>query len=106
MVRRKRSKPKHLARKLYEIRAALNLSQTEMLKRLGLEDELPYFSISKNERGTREPTLIEILRYARLVDVPIEVLIDDDLQLPARLPAQKNHQARPAHIKKKNEGLD
>ena len=86
-----RQKPGRLAEKLLQIRVALNLSQTDLLRRLGLEDDY-YTIISKNELGTREPTLRELLGYARLANVYVEVLIDDDLDLPIDIPGLKKHE--------------
>jgi transcriptional regulator with XRE-family HTH domain len=87
MGRTTRIRPEHLPGKLARIRLALNLSQTEMLKQLGLDDLFPYFVISKNELGTREPTAIELLGYARVANVRVEVLLDDSLDLPPQLPS-------------------
>jgi len=86
-----RSRPERLARKLLQIRNALGLSQTEMLKRLGVEDLISYKQISKYETGVREPTLIILLRYARVAGVQMEVLADDELDLPDKLPARPKH---------------
>ena len=76
MGRTTRIRPSYLPEKLTKIRLALDLSQTEMLRRLGLDEIFPYFVISKNEIGTREPTAIELLAYARVANVLVEVLID------------------------------
>jgi transcriptional regulator with XRE-family HTH domain len=81
-----RMKPKRLAEKLLQIRLALGLSQTEMLKRLGFEDALTYHRISNYELGTGEPPLIVLLHYARVAGVHMEDLVDDEVDLPARLP--------------------
>jgi DNA-binding XRE family transcriptional regulator len=78
----KRKKPKHLAKKLSDIRAALGLSQGGMLKRLGVEDELERDYISKYERGVLEPPLHVLLAYARAVGISTDVLIDDKANLP------------------------
>lgn len=86
-----RRKPKRLAEKLRKIRLAFGLSQTEMLKRLEAEELIAYYEISKYELGLREPTLLVLLRYARAAGVCPEVLIDDELDLPARLPAKPKH---------------
>src|SRR5687768_976463 len=80
-----RPKPERLAEKLREIRTQLGLSQTEMLKRLGLEDLLHYGRISEYEVGKREPTLMTILQYARVAGIHMEDLVDDELDLPAKL---------------------
>lgn len=76
---RRRQQPKRLPRKLFVIRRRLGLSQTQMAKQLRLKKA--YTVISGYERGTREPDLITLLRYARLAKVPLEILIDDDLNL-------------------------
>lgn len=88
-----RPKPKRLAEKLRQIRLTLNLSQTEMHKRLGVEELITYTQLSRYESGLREPLLQILLQYARVAGVPTEVLIDDELELPAKLPGPTNHEA-------------
>jgi len=87
-----RRRPTRLAGKLLQIRTALGISQTEMHRRLDVEDEVPYTRISDYELDKSEPTLMILLRYARLAGVPTEVLIDDDLELPERLPGPTDHE--------------
>ena len=84
-----RPRPSRLAEKLLQIRLALELSQTEMLYRLGVEDLISYNHISRYETGKREPALRILLAYARVANVSTDVLIDDELDLPARLPSAK-----------------
>lgn len=84
-----RRKPERLAEKLRQIRLAFELSQSEMLKRLDAEDLIAYNEISKYELGLREPTLLVLLQYARTAGVIVDVLIDDELDLPAKLPARR-----------------
>ena len=84
-----RPRPSRLAEKLLQIRNALGLSQTEMHRRLGVGDLVEYHSISKYELNKNEPPLVILLEYARLANVYIEVLIDDELDLPAKLPSAK-----------------
>jgi transcriptional regulator with XRE-family HTH domain len=80
MGRSARDKPRRLGKKLKTIRVdVLNLSQTEMAKALGLK--INYSAVSQYERGTREPTLLVLLKYARLVGASTDVLIDDKLDL-------------------------
>ncbi|MGB9178938.1 MAG: helix-turn-helix transcriptional regulator [Pyrinomonadaceae bacterium] len=86
-----RQKPERLAEKLRQIRDALGLSQSEMLKRLEADELIAYNEISKYELGLREPTLLILLRYARVAGVCPEALIDDELDLPARLPGKTKH---------------
>jgi len=93
MGRKARPRQERLAGKLFQIREALGLSQTEMLYRLGVEDLITYHQISRFETGTREPPYIVLLRYARAVGVSTDVLIDDDLDLPVKLPAKPKQRA-------------
>lgn len=83
-----RQRPDRLAEKLLQIRIALGLSQSGLITRLGLEDSISYKKISDFERGSREPSLLIILRYARAANVSTDVLIDDELDLPDKLPAK------------------
>ncbi|MDQ3743945.1 MAG: helix-turn-helix domain-containing protein [Acidobacteriota bacterium] len=83
-----------LAEKLLQIRNALGLSQSAMLKRLGFEDVIDYKRISEYELGKNEPPLAVLLSYARAVNVSTDVLIDDDLDLPAKLPASPRQTRR------------
>jgi transcriptional regulator with XRE-family HTH domain len=84
----KRKQPARLASKLSEIRARLGLSQGDLLSRLGLGNEMERDYISKYERGVLEPPLHVLLGYARLVRISTDVLIDDELDLPAKLPTK------------------
>jgi transcriptional regulator with XRE-family HTH domain len=81
------AKPKRLPEKLLQIRQSLGLSQNEMLRKLGLPDKLLQTSISGYERGAREPSLLVLLEYARVAGVYMDVLVDDGLNLPEKLPA-------------------
>lgn len=83
MGRASRPKPLRLAEKLKSIRENLGLSQTEMLIKLDYSlDKREFRSIiSAYELGKREPTLIDLLNYARLIGATVESIIDDDLEL-------------------------
>jgi transcriptional regulator with XRE-family HTH domain len=85
MGRAAREKPERLAEKLLQIRLYLDLSQDGMLARLGLDERLFRSAISGYELGTREPSLPVLLKYARSVRISTDVLIDDELDLPAKL---------------------
>lgn len=74
-----RPRPKRLAEKLLKIRQALGVSQSVMVHRLGVE--LAPSSISKYEHNLNEPPTDVILAYARLARVPLEQLVDDELEL-------------------------
>lgn len=82
MGRTSREHPTRLGEKLLGIRTKLQLSQNEMLKELGLENKVFRSAISGYELGTREPSLPLLLKYARLVNISTDVLIDDELNLP------------------------
>jgi transcriptional regulator with XRE-family HTH domain len=102
-----RQRPERLAEKLLQIRNALGLSQSEMLRRLGHEDVISYKKISEFELGNREPTLLMLLEYARAANVIADVLIDDELDLPEQLPSPMRHEGirrKPASRGKKNKG--
>jgi transcriptional regulator with XRE-family HTH domain len=86
-----RRRPQRLAEKLLQIRNALGISQTEMHRRLGIEDEA-YTRISDYELDKAEPTLMVLLQYSRVAGVHTEVLIDDDLNLPDNLPDTVSHE--------------
>lgn len=81
MGRYHRKKPARLAEKLLQIRLNLGLSQNEMIKHLGLEDELTQSRISGYELGTREPSLLTLLKYARVAGLSTDILIDDKSDL-------------------------
>ncbi|MDT4953464.1 MAG: Helix-turn-helix domain [Acidobacteriota bacterium] len=83
-----RRRPERLGEKLRQIRDALGLSQTEMLKRLEAEDLIAYSQISQYETGRREPPLTILLQYARAAGVSMETFADDDLDLPDKLPVK------------------
>ncbi len=82
-----RPAPVRLAEKLLLIRNGLRLSQNELIHYLGLGDELTQARVSAYERGVREPSLPVLLTYARAANVSVEALIDEELDLPKKLPA-------------------
>ena len=82
MGRYHRQKPEKLAEKLLQVRIKLGLSQNELIRHLGLENEITQSRISGYELGTREPSLSTLLRYARAAGISTDVLIDDELNLP------------------------
>jgi transcriptional regulator with XRE-family HTH domain len=87
-----RPKPARLAEKLLQIRTLLGLSQNEMIKRLGVD--LSQNRISDYELDRGEPPLPLLLLYARAVNVSTDVLIDDELDLPIKLPGKAKHYRR------------
>jgi transcriptional regulator with XRE-family HTH domain len=79
------TKSGRLAKKLKKIRQDLELSQNQLLERLGFADTLFRSNISQYERGHRVPSPPVLLAYARLANVDLANLIDDDLDLPSNL---------------------
>lgn len=102
MGKRPRKRPEKLAGKLLKIRSSLGLSQTELWRQLKLDEYLPYTVISGYERGTREPAIDVLLKYARLAGVPMEVLADDDMDLPEPMAVKKGYQWVMKRIRVKN----
>ena len=87
-----RRRPQRLAEKLLHVRTALGLSQSDLWRRLGVEDEIPFKRISDFELDKAEPTLMILLQYARVAGINTEALIDDSLDLPDKLPGAVNHE--------------
>jgi hypothetical protein len=82
-----RPKPKRLAEKLRAIRLNFGLSQTDMLRRLGLDDTMHYSRISEYEQGAREPSLVTLLK-------PTSPEFTWRILLTMRLTCQKSYRAR------------
>jgi transcriptional regulator with XRE-family HTH domain len=80
-----RERPERLAEKLLQIRIALGISQGEMLRRLGVDETSYRYYVSNYETGKREPSLVILMQYARVANVLMEVLVDDELDLPETL---------------------
>jgi hypothetical protein len=72
-----------------------------MIKHLGLSHVLYQSNISGFEMGEREPALPILLRYARAAGVCADVLMDDELDLPERLPSLPIHQGLSVHKPKR-----
>jgi transcriptional regulator with XRE-family HTH domain len=87
-----RQRPENLGRKLLQIRNALGLSQSEMVRRLGVEGLSSPARISEYESGVREPSLFMLLGYASVARVHLESIIDDDVLLPDKLPGTFDYQ--------------
>jgi transcriptional regulator with XRE-family HTH domain len=70
---------KYLAAKLVAIRSSLGLSQSQMAQRLNFKGY--YQRLSEFESGRRVPNVLVLMAYARAVKVPLESLIDDEIEL-------------------------
>jgi len=91
MGRASREMPRRLGEKLLQIRTALGLSQDGMLRRLGLAKDYGRHYISGFENGEREPSLPVLLEYSKVARVWINALVDDDMNLPAKIPSKQMH---------------
>ncbi|HEV8427623.1 MAG TPA: helix-turn-helix transcriptional regulator [Pyrinomonadaceae bacterium] len=78
-----RLRPKHLGKKLRQVREILGLSQVGMAEALDFPTVYPT-NISGYETGKREPPYPVLLKYARLVGISTDLLIDDKLDLRTR----------------------
>lgn len=86
MGRSHRPRPVRLGEKLRQIRVSLGLTLEQMIERLSYKDSPIYpTNISGMERGEREPPLLLLLAYARLIGMSTDVLIDDELDLPTNI---------------------
>ena len=81
MPRYRRESPKKLGKKMREIRLRLDMTQEEVARHLKTDSG----SISRYERGLRDPSLLEVLAFSRMSGVGMEVLIDDKLSLAKNL---------------------
>jgi transcriptional regulator with XRE-family HTH domain len=90
-----------LAEKLLQIRDALGLSQSEMLRRLGKDESGHRNFISDYELGKRVPSLLEVLAYARAAGVTMDVLVDDNLALPGQMSNRPKEEKAPRQVAKK-----
>jgi transcriptional regulator with XRE-family HTH domain len=91
-TRHPRPQPDRLSEKLRQIRTRLDYTLEEMAQALaGVKKSPPDKShIHRFESGIREPSLLVLLEYSRVAGVPLEFLVDDDLNIPTRIPALRS----------------
>ena len=79
----KRNRPDRLAEKLLQIREALGLTQKKMAERLSKQAgvKITYRNVSKYERDKSVPYIEIVLAYARLANVEMNQIVDDDLDI-------------------------
>jgi len=91
MGRAARPVPEGLAYKLYCIRKYLGLTQEQLIEQLQWKKtRLRTNHISEYENGKREPPMGVVLLYARLVRLPMDVLVDDYWELPSDMDYELN----------------
>lgn len=72
-----RRKPKLLSNKIVLIREHLGIALADMARKL----EVSSGRLSNYENGRSEPTLMEMLVYARLGEVHLESIVDDTVSV-------------------------
>lgn len=90
-------RPKHLGRKLRQIREALGLSQQQVPARLGDFGMHPG-RISEYETGERVPSLLTLLAYADLACINLQDIVNDNVELPEKLPGNVHHGVVPSKL--------
>ncbi|MCP4542419.1 MAG: helix-turn-helix transcriptional regulator [Chloroflexi bacterium] len=73
--------PKRLGEKLRMIREHQGWTLDQMAEELGKISSSRRTRVYEWENGDRQPDLPTLLAYARLVNVPVETLIDDEMDL-------------------------
>ena len=61
------------------------------MKSMKVEGEIVYNRISEYETGRREPSLSMLLAYARVAGVHLEDIVNDQVELPDKLPGKVKH---------------
>jgi len=79
----RRKKPAKLGQKLKHIRDQFGYSFTQMAEQLSDKNiKVLRTDVSRFEKGFREPSLVVLLKYAKLGKVTIDFLADDKLKFP------------------------
>ena len=94
MGTKRRTQPKRLKRKLKTIRVKVEVSQQRMadlLRDYAPNEIIAPGHISDFELGKREPNLIVLLAYSKLSNIPLNNIVDDELDLPEKLPSKPKH---------------
>lgn len=94
MGRGKRARPKRLQEKVSDIRRKLAITQDEMaalLVKYGAEETTHSGYVADFETGKRAPSLLGVLAYAKIIGVCTDVLLDDEMNLPDKLPSKAKH---------------
>lgn len=87
-TRHPRPQPDRLAEKLRRLRIQLGYTLEEMAQALSRVKKSPpdKSHIHRFEAGIREPSLLVLLEYSRIAGVSLEALVDDESELPMKLP--------------------
>lgn len=85
-VKRKRSK--NLALKLKQIRESMGWSQKDLRENFGIS-EVKNSAVSMWESGDRTPSIELLIKYAESANICLDILLNDNYELPAKLPSKK-----------------
>lgn len=98
--------PGRLGAKLRRIRAAMGLTQEEMLKLLDLPPVISQSTLSAYERNAKLPPYFVLARYGEVANVWIDVLVHDSLDLPDKIPSptKTKHGGVPRSLNEPAEG--
>ena len=82
-TRHPRPQPDRLAEKLRQIRQSLGYTLEEMANALKKVKKSPPSKshVLRFETGEREPSLLVLLEYSKVARCPLELIVDDDLDL-------------------------
>lgn len=69
---------------IVKLRKSAGLSQEELSQKLGISRP----TLVSIEKGNRDITFTELKKISEIFDIPIEVIIDDDLSMAVKLAAQ------------------
>jgi transcriptional regulator with XRE-family HTH domain len=100
---RGRKKPKRLGEKLLAIRFKLEVSQSQLAKLLEFDKGVA--RISEYERGIREPDLMTLVKYSKLVRVSMDVLADDSRELKFPQSWKRPKRATDLLLQQRNVGI-
>lgn len=65
-------------KRLKEARLALNISQRELGRRIGLSEEVVSSRVTRYERGSSEPDFATVSKLAKELGVPVAYLLADN----------------------------
>jgi hypothetical protein len=85
---------------------ALGLSQKWVSQLSDLQDDIPFHEISSSEQSTHEPALPILLKYTEAAGICVDVLIDDELDLPKKLPGNPKHRGVNLAASSGSEGIE